>query len=115
MKHQRAIQYSRGVWDLRCCWVLAAQYRRSSRRPLCSSSEMVAKVSLAEVGLPAGAASATRFVYEPGRTMAPHTHVGRTSIITVVQGRLTERRGEVVNVYKAGDVISVAEGASHAN
>ena len=76
---------------------------------------MVAKVSLAEVGLPAGAASVTRFVYEPGRTMAPHTHIGRTSIITIVQGRLTERRGEVVNVYKAGDVISVAEGTSHAN
>jgi quercetin dioxygenase-like cupin family protein len=79
------------------------------------ASEIVAKVSLAEVGLPAGAASATRFTYEPGRAMAPHTHTGRTSIITVVQGQLTERRGDVVHVYKAGDVISVAEGTTHAN
>ncbi len=75
----------------------------------------VAKVSLGEVGLPAGAASATRFLYKPGLSMAPHQHIGRTSIITIVKGELTERRGNVVNVYKAGDVITVAEGASHAN
>ena len=79
------------------------------------ASEMVAKVSLGEVGLPAGAASATRFLYKPGLSMAPHQHIGRTSIITIVKGELTERRGTVVNVYKAGDVITVAEGASHAN
>jgi quercetin dioxygenase-like cupin family protein len=47
--------------------------------------------------------------------MAPHQHIGRTSIITIVKGELTERRGDVVKVYKAGDVITVAEGASHAN
>jgi quercetin dioxygenase-like cupin family protein len=90
----------------------AQQSAADANRP---SSEMVAKVSLAEVGLPAGAASATRFVYSPGRAMAPHTHVGRTSIITVVQGQLTEHRGDVVHVYKAGDVISVSEGTTHAN
>jgi quercetin dioxygenase-like cupin family protein len=116
MKHQRAIEVLTGCLGfallLGASHAISAQQPQAASRP---SSEMVAKVSLAEVGLPAGAASATRFVYEPGRTMAPHTHVGRTSIITVVQGRLTERRGEVVNVYKAGDVISVAEGTSHAN
>jgi quercetin dioxygenase-like cupin family protein len=79
------------------------------------SSEQVAKVSLGEVGLPAGNASATRFLYKPGLSMAPHQHIGRTSIITIVRGELTERRGDVVKVYKAGDVITVAEGASHAN
>jgi len=78
-------------------------------------SENVAKVNLAEVGLPAGAASVTRFNYAPGKQMAPHTHTGRTSIITIVSGQLTEHRGSVVNVYKAGDVITVAEGATHAN
>lgn len=79
------------------------------------TSEVVAKVNLAEVGLPAGAASATRFLYAPGKAMAPHTHTGRTSIITVVQGQLTEHRGSAVHVYKAGDVITVAEGVTHAN
>ncbi len=83
--------------------------------PTRPTSEMVAKVSLSEVGLPAGAASATRFLYAPGRAMAPHTHTGRTSIITVVQGHLTEHRGSVVKVYNPGDVISVAEGTTHAN
>ena len=89
-----------------------AQQPAASARP---ASETVAKVSLAEVGLPDGAASVTRFVYGPGKVMAPHTHTGRTSIITIVQGQLTEHRGSVVNVYKAGDVITVAEGATHAN
>ncbi len=92
--------------------VISAQQQPDPTRP---ASEVVAKVSLAEVGLPAGAASATRFVYAPGRSMAPHTHTGRTSIITVVQGQLTEHRGSVVHVYKAGDVISVSEGTTHAN
>ena len=91
---------------------LRAQQPAAATRP---ASETVAKVSLAEVGLPDGAASVTRFVYGPGKVMAPHTHTGRTSIITIVQGQLTEHRGSVVNVYKAGDVITVAEGATHAN
>jgi quercetin dioxygenase-like cupin family protein len=92
--------------------VISAQQTPDPSRP---SSEVVAKVNLAEVGLPAGAASATRFLYAPGKAMAPHTHTGRTSIITIVQGQLTEHRGDVVHVYKAGDVITVAEGATHAN
>jgi quercetin dioxygenase-like cupin family protein len=91
---------------------MRAQQPAASARP---TSETVAKVDLAEVGLPAGAASATRFLYAPGKMMAPHTHTGRTSIITIVQGRLTEHRGSVVNVYKAGDVITVGEGVTHAN
>jgi quercetin dioxygenase-like cupin family protein len=91
---------------------MRAQQAPDPSRP---TSEVVAKVSLAEVGLPAGAASATRFLYAPGKAMAPHTHTGRTSIITVVQGHLTEHRGTVVHVYNPGDVISVAEGVTHAN
>ena len=89
-----------------------AQTPSASGRP---ASEVVAKVSLAEVGLPAGAVSVSRFVYGPGKVMAPHTHTGRTSIITIVSGRLTEHRGDVKRVYNPGDVITVAEGATHAN
>jgi quercetin dioxygenase-like cupin family protein len=98
--------------------VVAGAYHANAQQPAAASrpaSETVAKVNLAEVGLPAGAASVTRFVYAPGKMMAPHTHTGRTSIITIVQGQLTEHRGSVVNVYKPGDVITVAEGATHAN
>jgi len=75
----------------------------------------VAKVDLKEVGLPAGAVSVSRFLYKPGLQMPPHQHTARTSIITIVKGQLTERRGSTVNVYKAGDVITVAEGATHGN
>jgi quercetin dioxygenase-like cupin family protein len=111
----------RVIGALSCCLGLAlalgtyhvrAQQPAAAPRP---ASEVVAKINLAEVGLPPGAVSVSRFVYKPGLTMAPHQHVGRTSIITIVRGQLTERRGSVVNVYKAGDVITVAEGASHAN
>ena len=116
MKHRRAIGVMTGCLGLALILgasrMLSAQQSPDPTRP---ASEQAGKVSLAEVGLPAGAASVTRFVYAPGKTMTPHTHIGRTSIITVVQGRLTERRGEVVNVYKAGDVIMVSEGTSHAN
>jgi quercetin dioxygenase-like cupin family protein len=116
MKHRRVVQL------LACCLgsalflvaghIISAQQAPDPSRP---ASEVVAKVSLAEVGLPAGAASATRFVYAPGKAMAPHTHTGRTSIITVVQGHLTEHRGSAVHVYGPGDVITVAEGMTHAN
>ena len=116
MKHRRVVHVLTGCVGvtlfLTAGHVISAQQPPAAPRP---SSEVVAKVSLAEVGLPAGAASATRFVYGPGMAMAPHTHTGRTSIITVVQGRLTEHRGTEVHVYKAGDVISVAEGTTHAN
>lgn len=116
MKHRRV------VYVLACSSGIAlllvagrALYAQQNPDPSRPASEMVAKVNLAEVGLPAGAASATRFLYVPGKSMAPHTHTGRTSIITIVSGQLTEHRGDVVHVYKAGDVITVAEGATHAN
>jgi quercetin dioxygenase-like cupin family protein len=115
MMHRRTFQVLAGCLGfalfLGVSHVILAQ-QADPNRP---SSEVVAKVSLAEVGLPAGAASATRFVYAPGKAMAPHTHTGRTSIITVVQGQLTEHRGTQVHVYKAGDVITVSEGTTHAN
>jgi quercetin dioxygenase-like cupin family protein len=97
--------------------MLGATFARAQQAPAGPrpQSEVVAKVSLGEVGLPQGAVSVSKFLYKPGLSMAPHTHVGRTSIITIVSGQLTERRGDVVKVYKAGDVATVAEGASHAN
>jgi quercetin dioxygenase-like cupin family protein len=92
--------------------VYGQQKPADPNRPL---SENVAKVNLEEVGLAGGAASVTRFTYAPGKAMPPHTHTGRTSIIVIVQGQLTERRGEVARVLKKGDVATVAEGATHAN
>jgi len=97
--------------------ILGATLARAQQTPAAPrpQSEVVAKVSLGEVGLPQGAVSVSKFLYKPGLSMAPHQHVGRTSVITIVSGQLTERRGDVAKVYKAGDVITVAEGASHAN
>ena len=97
MRHRQIVCAFAGCFVL--ALVLAATHRISAQQaadPNRPTSEQVAKVSLAEVGLPQGAASATRFTYAPGKAMAPHTHTGRTSIITVVQGHLTEHRGDVV-------------------
>ena len=116
MKHRRVIGTIAGCLGLTL--VVGASHRMFAQQqpdPSRPTSEVVAKVNLAEVGLPAGAASATRFVYAPGKAMAPHTHTGRTSITTVVQGHLTEHRGNAVHVYGPGDVITVAEGTTHAN
>jgi quercetin dioxygenase-like cupin family protein len=117
MKHRRVIGTFTSCLGL--ALVVAASHVISAQQkpvdPNRPQSENVAKVSLSEVGLPAGAASATRFTYAPGKAMPPHTHTGRTSIIVIVQGQLTERRGEAVRVLKAGDVATVAEGATHAN
>jgi quercetin dioxygenase-like cupin family protein len=116
MKHRRDAATAAVCLGLALAWGtsyrMLAQQQPDPNRP---TSDVVAKVSLAEVGLPAGAASATRFVYAPGRAMAPHTHTGRTSIITVVQGHLTEHRGDAVHVYGPGDVVAVSEGTTHAN
>ena len=79
------------------------------------ASEQMGKVSLGAVGLAAGNASVTRFTYAPGMAMTPHTHTGRTSIVTVVQGNLTESRGNTKRVYGPGSVIMVSEGTTHAN
>ena len=116
MKQRRVIGTLAVCSGLALClttgYVFAQQKPADPNRPL---SENVAKVNLAEVGLTGGAASVTRFTYAPGKAMPPHTHTGRTSIIVIVQGQLTERRGETVRVLKAGDVATVAEGATHAN
>src|SRR5687767_785069 len=79
----------------------AVAARQAAPRP---TSEQMGKVSLGEVGLPAGNASVTKFTYTPGMAMTPHTHTGRTSVITVVQGNLTESRGETKRVYGPGSV-----------
>jgi quercetin dioxygenase-like cupin family protein len=67
---------------------------------------------LSEVGL-AGTNVAQRVTIGPGTKMADHTHTGRTSLLIMVQGALTEVRGNVRHEYKTGDVIQVSEGVTH--
>jgi mannose-6-phosphate isomerase-like protein (cupin superfamily) len=42
-----------------------------------------------------------------------HTHTGRTSIFVILEGALTEVRGNERHEYRAGDVVTVAEGVTH--
>ena len=75
-------------------------------------SEPQATVDLAEVGL-AGSIATVRLTLAPGITTKDHTHTGRTSIFVMVQGVLTDVRGGNKREYKAGDVVTVAEGVTH--
>lgn len=77
-----------------------------------SKTEPQAMVDLAQIGL-AGALTATRVTIAPGTMNAEHTHTGRTSLLVIVQGPLTEVRGSAKRAYDAGDVVAVADGVSH--
>jgi quercetin dioxygenase-like cupin family protein len=74
--------------------------------------EVLVTTQLSEVGL-AGTNVAQRVTIPPGTKMADHTHTGRTSLLIMVQGALTEVRGSVKHEYKTGDVIQVSEGTTH--
>jgi quercetin dioxygenase-like cupin family protein len=49
----------------------------------------------------------------PGSKTAEHTHTGRTSLLIMIAGTLTEVRGQVRHEYKPGDVVQVSEGTTH--
>jgi len=74
--------------------------------------EVLVTTDLSEVGL-SGTNVAQRVTIGPGTRMADHTHSGRTSLLIMVQGALTEVRGGARHEYKAGDVIQVSEGVTH--
>ncbi|MGE3402237.1 MAG: cupin domain-containing protein [Vicinamibacterales bacterium] len=88
---------------------------RAQEKPLVagqSSVERLFTVDLSDVGL-AGNSAVGRLTLPPGIMTADHTHTGRNSLIIMVQGTLTEARGDVRREYKPGDVFSVAEGVTH--
>jgi quercetin dioxygenase-like cupin family protein len=57
--------------------------------------------------------SCYRVTMSPGGVSPEHTHTGRSSIIAMVQGRMTEYRGSVAKEYGPGDVVVVPAGATH--
>ena len=74
--------------------------------------EVLVTTELSEVGL-SGTNVAQRVTIPAGTKMADHTHTGRTSLLIMVQGALTEVRGTTRHEYKPGDVIKVSEGTTH--
>ena len=100
------------------CTVIAGAGRAAllaQAKPLVTGQpkvEVLVTTELSEVGL-AGTTVAQRVTIPPGSRMADHTHTGRTSLLIMVQGALTEFRGSVKHEYKTGDVIQVSEGTTH--
>lgn len=74
--------------------------------------EVLVTTQLSEVGL-SGTNVAQRVTIGPGTKMADHTHTGRTSLLIMTQGALTEFRGATKHEYRAGDVVQVSEGTTH--
>lgn len=77
-------------------------------------SPVVARVDLAEIGLP-GKVSVSHVTIAEGNRMAQHKHEARTSIVTVVKGVVREHRGSASKEYKVGDVFTVANQTTHYN
>lgn len=93
-------------------WLGPARAQETPLVPGPSKVERLVAVDLAEVGL-AGQSTAGRVTVGPGIITDDHTHTGRTSIVVVVEGTLTDVRGAVKKQYRPGDVIAVAEGVTH--
>jgi quercetin dioxygenase-like cupin family protein len=74
--------------------------------------EPLVTTDLSEVGLP-GTSAAQRVTLAAGSKTADHAHTGRTSLLIMIEGTLTEVRGRVRHVYKPGDVVQVSEGTTH--
>jgi len=75
---------------------------------------VVARVDLAEIGLP-GKVSVSHVTIAEGNRMAQHKHDARTSIVAVVKGVVREHRGTASKEYKVGDVFTVANQTTHYN
>src|SRR5262249_36318040 len=88
---------------------------RAQNKPLTTAQPTVrglVTTHLSEVGL-SGTNVAQRVTIGAGTKMADHTHTGRTSLLIMTQGALTEFRGTATHEYKAGDVIQISEGTTH--
>ncbi len=46
---------------------------------------------------------ARRIVIEPGGTIAEHSHADRPGVVYILEGSMTEHRGDVARVVKPGD------------
>lgn len=84
-------------------------------RPLTSGApkvERLISVDLVDVGL-AGRSTAGRVTIEPWTVTPDHTHTARNSIVVVIQGILTDVRGDGSREYRPGEVMAVGEGVTH--
>jgi len=104
---------------LASCALLAAVVSLRAQEPALAKApakiETVLRVDLAAEEGPAlaGVESAMRVTVQPRTTAADHTHTQRTSIVIMLEGTLTDVRGDAKKDYKAGDVFTIPEGTTH--
>jgi quercetin dioxygenase-like cupin family protein len=116
MRNRRVVGTFAGLLAVATLMAIAGGRILAQRAPANPNRQVViSNINLAEIGLPDGNLSVSRFTYAPGTSMPPHTHAGRRSLTVVVQGHLTERRDGQAFVWGPGDVATIPEGASHVN
>ena len=108
-RHARSILCSVGLVLVLGAVALRAQSQGLVSGP--SKIETLFVLDLGDVGQPI--TTTYRVTIPPGIMTADHTHTGRTSTFVMLEGALTEVRGEVKHEYKTGDVVAVAEGVTH--
>ncbi len=113
MSNRRPIVWvARSIGLIMLSGIAAAQ---AQDRPMTQGAPQVERlisIDLADVGL-AGSSTAGRVTVAPWTVAPDHTHTGRTSIIVMLQGGLTDVRGSARREYGPGDVIAVGEGVTH--
>jgi mannose-6-phosphate isomerase-like protein (cupin superfamily) len=89
-----------------------AQTPEEKDKPHFDKVERIIQQDLKTVGL-AGQMNVARVLVNPGTKTPLHTHEKRTGIMVMLQGTLTEHRGDTVLMRTAGDVFEVVEGVTH--
>jgi quercetin dioxygenase-like cupin family protein len=56
---------------------------------------------------------ARRIVIEPGGTIAEHSHADRPGVVYILEGSMTEHRGDTARVVKSGDTWTEALDTVH--
>lgn len=75
--------------------------------------ENLVATTLSEIGLP-GRVRVVRVTMAPGAVRGDHKHDGRSALQVILQGTVTEYRGDQSFVRTEGDVFTIPEGVTHA-
>jgi quercetin dioxygenase-like cupin family protein len=112
-RHRMGIMCAVSVALLAGLAAMRAQEQALAKGP--AKIETVLRVDLAaeEGAVLAGTTSAMRVTVPPRTATPDHTHTQRTSIVIMLQGALTDVRGDAKKEYAPGDVFTVPEGTTH--
>jgi quercetin dioxygenase-like cupin family protein len=108
--HQRSIAALVGLFAL---WLLTVGHAFAQRTDSGDRKvENVVATALSEIGLP-GRVSAQRVTMAPGAVRGDHSHEGRMALQVILEGIVTEYRGDQTFIRSAGEVVTIPAGSTH--